>query len=142
MWRGKLCLVKPFVLMVIGDSKEYNLITNYFNSNNARCLNKSYQVSTKCEKVTLAQRGKAMEDAEYAKFISYHQEASVWDDLPIADIIEGISGMCPIEWLHLNGQGNFKDGVNVLHDILGKKQTKKSKKEESDMLFQAIGNGV
>ena len=151
MWRGKLCLVKPFILMVIGDSKEYNMITNHYNSNNARCLNKTclcpwQDIGTKfppeCVRLTSAHREKASEDAEYAKFISYHQEASVWDDLPLADIIEGIPGHCPIEWLHLNGQGNYKDGVDVIHDVIGENQTKKSKKEELDMLFQAITNDI
>ena len=40
-----------------------------------------------------------------------------------------------MEWLHLNGLGNFKDGPDVLHDLIGVKKTMKSKKEELDLLF-------
>ena len=64
-----------------------------------------------------------MEEEEYAKFTSYHQEKSVWKELSIADIVEGIIGMFPLEWLHLNGQGNFKNSPDVLHDLIYVYQT-------------------
>ena len=151
MWQGELCLAKPFLLMVIGDTKEYNMITNKYNSNRARCPCKCClctweDIGTKfpptCQRVTLAHIEKAMEDKDYAKSISFHQETSVWNNLPIADIEEGIGGMCPLEWLHLNGQGNFKDGPDVIHDIIGEGQTKKSKKEELDLLFKAVAEDI
>ena len=136
--------MKPFLLMVIGDSKEYNMIVNSYNSCKVRCPSKdclctwqefAERFPPKCKRITLAHLEKAREDEDYAKFISYHQEESVWNNLPIADIIEGIGGMCPLEWLHLNGQGNFKDGPDILHDLIGVKKTMKSKKEELDLLF-------
>ena len=146
MWKGELCLVKPFLLMVIGDTKEYNMMVNSYNSCKVRCPSKDClctwtEFGTKfggCERITLAHLQKAMEEKDYAKFISYHQEESVWNNLPIADIVEGIGGMCPLEWLHLNGQGNFKDGPDVLHDLIGVNQTMKSKKEELDLLFRNV----
>ena len=151
MWQGELCLVKPFLLMVIGDTKEYNMIVNSYNSCKVRCPSKDclctwHEFGTKfpprCERVTLAHRQKAEEDEEYAKYISYHQEKSAWNDLPIADIVEGVGGMCPLEWLHLNGQGNFKDGPDIIHDIIGEKKTMKSKKEELDLLFRNIAEDI
>ena len=147
MWKGELCLVKPFLLMVIGDTKEYNMIVNSYNSCKVRCPSKdclctwtefATRFPPKCERITLAHLEKAREKQTYAKFISYHQEKSVWNELPIADIVEGIGGMCPLEWLHLNGQGNFKDGPDVLHDLIGVNQTMKSKKEELDLLFRNV----
>ena len=151
MWKGELCLVKPFVLMLIGDTKEYNTACCHFNSCKVRCPCKdclctwdelAKKFPPKCERVTLAHRQKAMEDAEFAKLISHHQEESVWNDLPIADIVHGINGMTPLEWLHLNGQGNFKDGPEVIHNLIGKGDTKKSKKEELDLLFRAIAEEI
>ena len=151
MWKGELCLVKPYVLMIIGDTKEYNVICNSYNSCRVRCPCKDCLCTweafakifpPKCERVTLAHRQKAMEDEDYARFISHHQEESAWNNLPIADIIEGCNGMCPLEWLHLNGQGNFKDGPEVLHDMIGPKGTQKARKEELDMLFRALAEEI
>jgi len=150
-WKGQVCLAKPFLLMLIGDTKEYNTACTHRNSNKTRCICKDClctreDIASKfppcCERRTLAHRQQAMKDAEYAKFISQHQEESVWNDLPIADIREGINGMCPLEWLHLNGQGNFQDGPEVLHNLIGPGDTKKSKKEELDLLFRALAEEI
>lgn len=151
MWKNELCLVKPFVLMLIGDTKEYNTACCHYNSCKVKCPCKDClctwnEIATKfppqCERVTLAHRQKCMQDADYAKQISHHQEDSAWNNLPIADIVHGINGMTPLEWLHLNGQGNFKDGPEVIHNLIGKGETKKSKKEELDLLFRALAQDI
>ena len=154
MWKGELVLVRPFLLMLTGDTKEFNEATCHFNS----CGNKGVKRLMKCclctplkmgsvfpprcKRTTLAHIERALEDAEYAKAISQHQHQSIFNDLPIADTREGINGMTPYEDLHVNGQGNLKDSISNINNVIGEGDTNKSKKEEVDLLFGAIANQI
>ena len=152
-FKGKRCIFKPFLLMVIGDAKGFNSMCCHFNSNgnaNVNCLMKDCRcsfhdlVSTKpqCVRITLADRKRALTNAEFAKSISYHRIPSAFDEMPLADIIEGISGITPFETLHVHGHGSYKDGPEAVYDIIGVGNTKAAEKESIDLLFQAVAYDV
>ena len=72
-WKGQVCLAKPFLLMLIGDTKEYNTACTHRNSNKTRCICKDCLCTREdivskfppcCERRTLAHRQQAMKDAE------------------------------------------------------------------------------
>ena len=146
-YKGKTVLVRPFLHLLCGDTKEFNEATNHFNccgNATVNCLMKCCQCSPEdfitrfppeCTRTNLAHIERSMEDPVYAKSISQHQVESVWNQLPISDVIHGISGMTPVDLLHMNGQGNCKDNIKNLHDMIGEGQTKKSVKEQFDLLF-------
>ena len=152
-YKGKRCIFKPFLLMVIGDAKGFNSMCCHFNSNgnsSVNCLVKDCQcsfpdlVSTKpqCVRITLADRKRALTDADFAKSISYHRIPSAFDEMPLADIIEGIVGITPFETLHVHGHGSYKDGPEAVYDIIGAGNTKAAEKESIDLLFQAVAYDV
>lgn len=149
-YKGELCLVKPFFLMLIGDAKEYNIVCNHYNTpGNKRircpikqCLCSHEDLGTVippvCTPITLADVERSMRCEDFAKRISQHQVRCVWNELPIADDIQGVAGMTPFESLHVNGQGNFADGPNIIREMIGEGKTKKAEKESLELLFQTI----
>mmetsp|Transcript_20919 Transcript_20919/g.35983 ORF Transcript_20919/g.35983 Transcript_20919/m.35983 type:complete len:85 (-) Transcript_20919:101-355(-) len=84
MWRGQRALVKPFLLMAIGDTKEYNMMSCHFNSSGSqgiKCLCKNCMCSfgalgnripAQCIPITMADIEHAMEHEEYAQQILQH----------------------------------------------------------------------
>lgn len=149
MWRGKKCLFKPFVLAVIGDTKGYNILCCKYNNSGNRNINSIIKcchcgfgdltkTRPRCRRVTVDDVEKAQRDTEYAKQISFHQVKSAWSELPIADLIEGITGVTPFEALHVHGHGTYRDAIEVIHDFLGPGDTNKAAKEEFDLLFKQV----
>ena len=150
-YRGKRCLFKPFVLAVIGDTKGYNILCCKFNCTGNRNVNSLMKcclcsfgdltkTRPKCRRVTAAEVEKAHKEAneEYCKEISFHPIESAWSELPIADIVEGITGVTPYEALHVHGHGTYKDAIEFIHDFLGAGDTNKAAKEEFDLLFKQV----
>ena len=64
-----------------------------------------------CENITRAQAISAMDDPDLAVSVSQHPVASAFNELPLADTIYGINGMCHFENLHVFGNGLYKDVV-------------------------------
>lgn len=149
MYKGKRCLLKFYFLEATGDAKEYNIICNHYNSCRTKCICKDCTCSLAdivnklpptCRPITLADHHRAVEDAEYAALISQHQLLSVWNDLPIADIVEGVSGMTPYEPLHVFAMGTCADGAQCIHDLIHPSvSAKKAEKESLDILFGWVG---
>ena len=154
MYKGMRALVKPFLLSCVGDTKEYNMMANHYNASGSkliRCLSKDcmcsfLQIGTRvppvCTPITLADLEHAMEDPDYAKRISQHQVRSRWNDLPMANDVEGINGSTPMEPVHVHGQGSYKDGAKRIHDFFGSGKTKKAEKETLDLLFKAVSKDM
>ena len=147
--RGKKCILKPYLLEIIGDAKGQNTICCHFNS----CGNKGVACLVKeclcdwegiashkpqCHRITREHRARAMKDADFAKSISHHQVESAFNALPLADVIEGVNGQTPFDGLHVHGHGTYVDGAQALKDILGKNDTNKAAKDAFDMLFQHL----
>jgi len=154
MYKGECCIVKPFSLMTMGDNKEYNIQANHFNCSGSRltsCLSKDMMISfleigtvipPPITPITLADHAYGMENEEYAKRISRHRVAIKWDDIPVADTLQGHAGQCPTESLHLMGQGAYKDGNKCIHNYIGKGATKKAEKESVDLLFKTLTSDI
>ena len=150
MWKGQRALVKPFSLLTISDTKEYNMMVNHFNSSGSRlirclckdCMCSFIDLGTKippqCTRITLADTEHALSNEAYAQRLSQHQVRSSWNDIPNADNVEGHGGTCALEGLHVFGQGLYKDGIALIHDFIGPGTTKKSEKEQMDILFKAL----
>ena len=149
VFKGKKCLFKPFLLLCITDSKGANTICCHYNSNgnkNVHCLCKDCKctfdqlVSTtpSCVRITRKDLKRALEDPDYAKRISHHPIPSAWNEIPLAEIIEGMNGSLPLEALHVHGHGTYLDGAESLRNYLGLGDTHKAEKEALDILFQTL----
>jgi hypothetical protein len=151
MWQGKRCFVKVFVLFLVGDSKEYNMITNHYNcpgNLGLHCLTprcfcspeelKQAPRNNSCRPFTRADIWKCQQDEDYAHRCSQHSLPSAFDELPLANVEEGMNGSLPPETLHVNCLGNFKDVLVSITRIIGKKDTNKSTKDRFDMLFHHV----
>ena len=146
-YKGEWCLLKPFLLQALGDAKEYNQMTAHFNCPGSRnikaplkCCMCSWDdlgntIPPQCDRINLADCSKALSDEAYAARISQHQVWSAWNELPIADLTEGINGMTPFEPLHVHGMGSYKDVIEGINNLIGKKGSKKSEREMMDILF-------
>ena len=149
-YKGKRVLGKPFLLCMIGDTKEFNMMTGHYNSSgnrNTACLCKDCmcsfweltQTPPKCTDITLADINYAMENEEYARRISQHQVLSAWNDIPLADYEMGIAGSTPPEVVHVLCQGLYMDGSKCIHDTIDPSKTaKQAEKEEIDLLFHHL----
>ena len=153
MWQGKRCFVKVFVLFLVGDAKEYNLITNHYNCPGnlglhcitPRCFCSPEELqqaprNNSCRSFTRADIWKCQENEDYAHRCSQYPQPSAFDELPLANIEEMISGSLPPETLHVNCLGNFKDVLVSIKRIIGKKDTNKATKDRFDMLFHHVSN--
>lgn len=147
MYRGQKCLFKPFLLCCKGDAKGLNTICGHYNANGSRgvnCLCKDCKCNPLdvtrpvCERITLEDLERAYKDPEYARAISYHDVPSAWNDLPLAESVEGISGSTPYDHLHVHGGGSYPDGMKYLHDLCGKKAAGSKYKEQLDLLFEHV----
>ena len=79
-FKGKKCLFKPFLLVILGDAKGFNSMVCHFNSNgnaSVACLVKDcfcgfpelISSRPECVRVTREDLKRAEEDADYAKSI-------------------------------------------------------------------------
>jgi len=149
MYKGKRCLLKPFVLEVHSDTKEYNDMCNHYQSCRAASISKDCtcthgdivnQFPPRCRPIDRADRRKASLDPKYAQLVSQHPCTSVWDDLPLSDIRGGISSITPTELLHVMHLGTYQDGPTCIHDLIHPSPTtKKDVKEQVDLLVDHIG---
>ena len=149
MFKGKRCLFKPFLLLAIGDAKGYNTMCCHYNSNGNRNVSAlckdcwcSFEqlaaVNPTCRRITRKDLKRALSDPDFAKKISHHPIPSAWNELPLANILEGINGSTPLEALHVHGHGTYHDGAESLRNYLGAGDTNKATKEALDILFQTI----
>jgi hypothetical protein len=148
MWQGKRCFVKVFVLFLVGDAKEYNLITNHYNCPGnvgvhcltPRCFCSPEQLAQaprngSCRRFNRADIWKTQNDEAYAKRLSQYQQPSALDELPLANVEQMICGSLPPESLHVNCLGNFRDVLLHIRRCIGKGDTNKADKDRFDMLF-------
>ena len=63
------------------------------------------------------------------KYISYHQVPSVRNIPPLANIEGSINGMTPFESLHVIGHGGYKDGSDVVRNLIGPGKVQEVEKE-------------
>ena len=148
-WRGENCLFKPFLLCGISDAKGSHQMcaaNNCLGNANCSSLCKECTCSflelashrPQCRYITLEDRERSYNDPAYAKEISHSTVRSAWNELPMAENIEGINGCTPYELLHAFGHGSYQDGPLVIHNLMGKNKSKAAEKESLDMLFQAV----
>ena len=149
LYKGKRVLFVPFILLVISDAKEYNILCCHYNScgnRNVKCALKGFkatfeELASTCptyEQITLEDVARALHDPDFAKSISQHLVWPAMNNLPLANISQGIAGSTPYDDLHVNGQGNLKDGLEVVHDLIGVNNTRASEKEKLNLLFIAV----
>ena len=147
MFRGKRCLFKPFVIGALGDAKGLNIWVNHYNCNGSaavNCLVKDCHcteldiVPPRCVPITREERQRAVRDPYFAQEISYHPVKCALDELPLADIVEGASGITPYDILHTILLGIVPDGIKFIHDLIGKKKSGAAMKEAVDLLFGAV----
>ena len=153
VYRNKKCILKPFILEVIGDAKGQNTLCCHYNSNGnlaVNCLvkcckcNKAGLLShtPQCQFITKKDIDRSLIDKAYAKSISYHPIPSAWNELPLADVTEQISGSTPFDRLHAFGHGTYHDGAVALRNLLGKNGTNKKMKDALDILFKNIAHDI
>lgn len=153
VYRNKKCILKPFILHVIGDAKGQNTLCCHFNSNgnrHVRCLVKDCKCSfaelsshiPQCQYITKKDIDRSLRDTTYAKSISYHPVPSAWNELPLANVTEQISGSTPYDRLHAFGHGAYHDGAVALRNLLGKNGTNKKMKDALDILFKNIAHDI
>lgn len=151
MYEGKRALLKPFILVVMGDAVEFNSICGHYNASGCRGVNAickdckcSYEqlVSTcpKCEPITLKDLDKAKTDPDYARAISQHQVDVEYNKIPTADLKEGIAGCTPLECLHVLCAGIYKDVADAVHDTIGVNSSRSKDKERLDLLFNYVSH--
>jgi hypothetical protein len=155
IWQGKRCFVKVFVLFLVGDAKEYNLITNHYNCPGnlglhcltPRCFCSPEQLAQaprngSCRRFNRADIWKTQQDHDYARRLSQHPEVSAFDALPLANVDQMICGSLPPESLHVNCLGNFRDVLLHIRRCIGKGDTNKATKDRFDMLFHHVSRGM
>ena len=149
---GKKCLLKPFVLASLGDAKGQHALAcktknmGNLGKNKQRrifkdCLCNCEQLASttfSCEFITMRHINRALEDEKYAQSIGYCGVQSAWNELPLANVEQGISGSTPYDPLHVFGLGTYEDGIAALHDFLGKNDAGASSKDALDKLCQNI----
>ena len=147
--KGKRVCIKVYIAMIICDTVGANEFCCHYNScGNAKvsCICKDCMcgfddliaIPPNCVHITRAHAISALDDPDAAVSVSQHPVASAFNELPLADKICGINGMCPFENLHVFGNGLYKDVVQVIHDLIGKKDTGATKKGELDYVFRLI----
>ncbi len=152
-YMDKNCVFKPFLLAMITDAKGGGIMSGHYNaSGNAKVNALCYQclcafgdlASTRpnCTRVTLAMLERARNDHAFAHRISYHPIASAWNEIPLANNTEGISGSMLFERLHVMGHGAYTDGPQYIHDFIGLAGAGAFWKEPLTLLFQSISADV
>jgi hypothetical protein len=153
VYQDKKCLLKPFILHVIGDAKGQNTLCCHYNSNGNRhvkCLCKECKCkfgdlsshSPTCEYITKTDIDRSLHDKVFAQSISYHPIPSAWNDLPLANVTQQISGSTPYNRLHAFGHGAYLDGSVALRNMLGRNGTNKKMKDALDILFKHISHDI
>jgi len=144
-----VALYRPFILMVIGDTAGNNeLSCHYNNSGNAStpCLNYSCQCgfedlanpNARCKPILASDIAQSERDPVFAKTISQHPVTSAFSKLALPDKEGGLPAALPKEPLHVNLQGNYVAGSQVIHDLIGEKGKNAKHKDRIDQLHQRV----
>ena len=145
-------LLKPFVLASLGDAKgQHALACKTKNMGNLGknlqrkifkdCLCDGKQLAStsfNCKFITMQHVDRAIEDETHGQSIGYAGVASAWNEVPLANRKQGISGSTPYDPLHVFGLGTYEDAIAALHDFLGKKDAGASSKDALDKLCQSV----
>jgi len=145
--------LKPWIHLVIGDTKGNNELCGHYNNNgkvsmpyrdctcsydelgeaNPRCdyINKKFVDDAIAHSVSI-------HDDNPMKSISKYNIKNAFASLPLADNESGIYRHVPPEVLHEFGNGIYKYFFNIFHDIFGLKKCNKSGKEEIELLHNKV----
>ena len=145
--------LKPWIHLVIGDTKGNNELCGHYNNNgrvsmpyrDCTCsFDQLQDPDPNCEYITK----KFLEDAcnnpricledNSMQAISKYNIRNAFSSLPLADNEAGIYRHVPPEVLHEFGSGIYKYYFNIFHDIFGLKKCNKSGKEEIGLLKNKV----
>ena len=149
----KKVTLKPWIHLVIGDTKGNNELCGHFNSSkeikrpyrDCKCdYCKMSDSDPECEYITKQEvddfgkiRSNVNEFNQMTE-ISKYKINNAFDDLPLADKDAGIYRHVPPEVLHEFGNGIYGYFFQIFHDIFGIKTSKKRPKEEIEVLHNQI----
>jgi hypothetical protein len=141
--------LKPWIHLIIGDTKGNNELCGHYNNNGKICMlyrdcTCSYEelgcANPQCQYITK----QFVEDAcanplicledNSMQAISKYKTNNAFSSLPLADNEAGRYCHVPPEVLHEFGNGIYKHYFNIFHDIFGLKKCNKSGKEKIDLL--------
>ena len=141
--------LKPWIHLVIGDTKGNNELCGHYNNNGKICMpyrdcTCSYEelgiADPKCEYITkqfvkdACANPLICREDNSMQAISKYNIQNAFSSLPLADNEAGIYRHVPPEVLHEFGNGIYKYYFNIFHDIFGLKKCNKSGKEKIDLL--------
>jgi len=145
--------LKPWIHLVIGDTKGNNELCGHYNSSKEIqrpyrdckcCFSKMSDSDPKCEYITkeevdeFSNIPENVNDMNQMKDISKYKINNAFSDLPLADNDAGIYRHVPPEVLHEFGNGIYGYFFQIFHDIFGIKKSKKRPKEEIEVLHNQV----
>ena len=143
--------LKGWVHCVIGDIKGNNQLCAHYQGTSCqrpyrdcKCTKEEMSdISCECVYVTRDEVKAAEQsdlcDAKGAMItISKYRIDNAFDHIPIADPTTGIYQITPPEVLHTFGNGLYAYFFQIIHDIFGINNSKKSKKEEIEILHNEV----